>query len=71
MLTGYIGQSAWVLTFTTKSGDKFRKKFKSESSLNRAMAGWTAKGGFVKWTPTLPSQMMRSRGKKRATYNLG
>jgi hypothetical protein len=62
MLSGYIGQSPWVLTFTTKKGDKFKKKFNSEASLDRAVAGWTAAGGKVRYTPTLFSMVSGSRG---------
>lgn len=66
MLSGYIGQSPWVLTFTTKKGDKFKKKFKSETTLDRAIAGWRSAGGQVKWTPTNITSVLRSRGKRKS-----
>ncbi len=65
-LTGYMKPNAWTLVFTTKNGDRFRKGFKSETTMNRAMAGWMSKGGKVKWKPNSLTLMRGSRGKRKS-----
>lgn len=59
------GRSAWVLTFTKKNKKRFKKQFKSEKSMDRAIRGWRNAGGSVRWTPNVASTVIRSRGKRR------
>lgn len=65
MAQKYIGGSAWRVSFKRKDGTRFRKAFKSEASMDRAMLGWRNRGGMCKWIGTGSMSVIRSRGKRR------